>query len=214
MKVNNCELIEKWGFWLTVYAFVSVFLTIPLLTYPFVLSSRLIALGILSPCLVGGIFFLYFGTKFRSGIYLSAGASMLLSLTFLWSSTYYQAIEVLLILIVSFCLLVARCAKTGFLQNLVIEKWGNRLTGFLLCLPLFAFCLYLYARTAPDRPWELFPYTKLMWLAVPCALAGLLYLFLGAKHRSYKYANMGLATLYLTYFNLIFVGTLVLRFID
>ena len=213
MKLSNNELMEKWGFWLIVYAFLSIFSTAVLLSYPYDLTSHLIAAAILLPCLAGGILFLYFGAKFRSGIDLCAGVAMLLPVTFLGSPTYERRM-VGLIFLVSFCLLVARCAKTYFAKDQTIEKWGNRLAGFVMCVPLLTSCLYLFARAAPGRPWEIFPSTELMWLAVPCVLGGLFYAFLGAKYRSYKYANMGLATIYLAYFNFAFVIGLAFSFMD
>jgi len=96
-----------------------------------------------------------------------------------------------------------------------MEKGANYLATFTLLAPLFTYGLYLFARSAPvEASWRLFPSHQLMWLAALSAVGGIVYLFLGAKHRSFKYASMGLATAYIAFIHFAFTLGLAFSFMD
>jgi hypothetical protein len=201
MKVNNCELIEKWGFWLALYTFASIIFTFE---GSAILSNEIMA-AIFIPCFLGGILYVYFGAKFRSAILLGVGASTLLPGAILLRSTLpsvsfiltYFSIPKIYAAVVfpSLFLLIARRSEMTFGKDSTTEKWGIWLTSFAISVSFVACCLYLLVRIFQGNLAKLF--TLGLVILIPCLIGGLSYLFLGAKQRSFKYASAGLATLLL-----------------
>jgi len=191
MNVNNLELVEKCGFWLALYTFVSIIFTCE----ESAILSNGIQTAIFIPCFLGGILYLYFGAKFRSAIFLSVGVSALLpGAVFLF--TYFSVTKIYtLIVFVSFFLLIARRSEMSFGKNSETEKWGIWLAGFAICVSFVACCLYLLVKIFHGNLAKLF--LSGFVILIPFLIGGISYLFLGAKQRSFRYASAGLAALLL-----------------
>jgi len=221
MKVNNCELIEKWGFWLALYTFASIFLEgflfnllppdIANNSTGILLRCVLFAL-ILLPCFMGGVFYLFLGAKFRSPIYLSVGLSSLIMVVFLGTffylpTSFFQENSLKfygVIIFISCCLSVARRHRIKFENNVPIEKWGIRLAVFTMCVPLLALPVIIFSHLLPEsfatRNYLMYLFLVLM---VPSIVGGLFYLGVGAKFKSFKFASAGLSSLLLSFQNVV-----------
>jgi len=213
MESSNSELIDKWGFWLVMYTLAStIFLMLlsAVLSYPWTPIAILILLTIQLPCFLGGVLYLYFGAKFRSAIFLSVGVLALLALMI---SNIYRHIPILsfylndkkiylLIVFVSFILLIVRLRKRSLGKVNEVEKWGIWLASFAIVAPFLACCVYLSLRLFPGVSIRLFPVVELGFM-ISCIVGGIIYLFLGAKQRSFKYASLGLAAPLLGYLHLV-----------
>jgi len=221
MQVNNCELIEKWGFRLALYTFASIFLEgflfnlllpdIANNSMGVLLRCLLFAL-ILLPCFMGGVFYLFLGAKFRSPIYLSVGLSALIMVIFL-STFFYLPTSFFqenslnfygVIILISCCLSAARRHRIKLENNVPIEKWGIRLAVFTMCVPLSVLPVITFSHLLPEsfatRNYLMY---LLLVLMIPSVVGGMFYLGVGAKFKSFKFATAGLSSLLLSFQNFV-----------
>jgi len=227
MKVNNCELIEKWGFWLALYTFASMFLlNFAFSLYPpiyepnsrdILLHCALFAL-ILLPCFIGGTYYLFLGAKWRSSLNLSIGLLALLMIlvagmvVYIPSSFFqYNGIKIYVVLILTTCfLLIVRRNNGKPERNELITKWERWLINYSICIPLIELPFVLFPSLQSNNFLAYFP----LLLLFPSIIGGFVYLGIALKLRSVKFGSVGLASLTLTCENYILLSIFVfaLRF--
>jgi len=213
MQWSDNKANEKFGFWLVLYSYFSLYLIAFLLSQPKQIGLHLVVIPIIIPCLLGGVGFLLVGKKFNSAIYICLGVVILLPLSFV-SSERLQYKFAALFTLGLLCLLSSWNNIMNIDQKPAVEKHARYLAAFALLAPLITYGIYLFAKSVSvTNPWDLFP-SGLDGLAVPIAMGGIIYLFIGAKHRSYKYASMGFASLYIAYVHFVLTATLAIRFMD
>jgi len=227
MKLSNNELMEKWGFWLALYTFASIFLlSFAFSLYPpiyepnsrdILFHCALFAL-ILLPCFIGGMYYLFLGAKLHSSLNLSIGLSALLMILVVGMGLYIpgsffqnNGIKIYVILIFATCfLLIVRRNNEKLERNELITKWKRWLINYSICIPLIELPFVLLPRLQSKDLFVPFP----LVLLFPSIIGGLVYLGIALKLRSVKFGSVGLASLILTCENYILLSIFVfaLRF--